>query len=241
MQMRFVRLTWENQARTIGTIYGMPDRPYYFTPGQYAEFGVRTHASAPNEARTMTITTLPSDKLVGFTTRFDKVQGPYKQAILDMKPGDPLTITDAMGDLVLPLSSSIPLVFVAGGVAIASYVSMIRWLTEQQDRRDITLLYSVRSAEDIIYTDTFDTYAQIGDLTRVLYTPDVKAPSVWPGSVENKRLTAADIMKFVRPESQIYLSGSEQMVEQLRTALQKHHGIPQYRLAFDYFDGYTEL
>jgi hypothetical protein len=48
-------------------------------------------------------------------------------------------------------------------------------------------------------------------------------------------------MNFVRPESQIYLSGSEQMVEQLRTALQKDYKIPQYRLAFDYFDGYTEL
>jgi hypothetical protein len=48
-------------------------------------------------------------------------------------------------------------------------------------------------------------------------------------------------MKFVRTETQIYLSGSESLVEQLRQSLQQDYKIPQYRLAFDFFDGYTEL
>jgi ferredoxin-NADP reductase len=195
----------------------------------------------------MTLTTLPSDKLVGFTTRFDRHHSPYKQALLSLKPNDPLTFTDSMGDLVLPLDDSIPLVFVAGGIAISSYVSMIRWLTAQNDKRDVTLLYAVRSMGDIIYTSDFDDYAGVGDLTRVLYTPNVKRDDivgntgVWPGDIGGTRLTAADVMKYVKPGSQIYLSGTEPMVEQLRQSLQNDFNIPQYRLVFDYFDGYTDL
>lgn len=238
MQMRFVRLIWENKAQTIGTVYAMPDHPYYFTPGQYAEMGVTT-ASGPM-ARTMTLTTLPSDKLVGFTTRFDRRHSPYKQALLELTPNAPLTITDAMGDLVLPLSDSIPLVFVAGGVAIASYVSMVRWLTEQQDKRDITLLYAVRNTGDIIFQEQFDAYAAKYPLTRVLYTPDVNAAHVWNGTVLEKRLTASEVMQHVTDNTQIYVSGTEKMVEEIRASLQKDYGIQQYRIAFDYFDGYTE-
>jgi ferredoxin-NADP reductase len=239
MQMRFVRFQWENIAQTIGTVYARPDHSYYFTPGQYADIGVTT-PSGP-VARTMTLTTLPSDKLLGFTTRFDRHQSPYKQALLNLKSGDAMSLTDAMGDLVLPLEDTIPLVFVAGGVAIASYISMLRWLTEQQDKRDITLLYAVRSNKDIIYTKEIEEYAQVARLTRLIYTPAVNSETQWHGKIGGSRLTADEIMKFVRTETQIYLSGSESLVEQLRQSLQQDYKIPQYRLAFDFFDGYTEL
>lgn len=206
---------------------------------------------------TMTIVTIPSDNYIGFTTRFDRRRSPFKDALLRLSPGDPLTLTDTMGDLVLPLDSSIPLVFVAGGVAIASYISMLRWLTQTNDSRRITLLYAVRSAADIIYTDVFSSYMGVGDLTSNLYSSvirkdvqkdgaqnmgsDIDFFKAWPGEIGGTRISSEEIMRHVQPYSQIYLSGTEQMVEQLRIALQTEYKIPQYRLAFDFFEGYTEI
>lgn len=241
MRIRFVKFTWENEARTIGTVYFKPDKPYYFTAGQYAELSVpHDNSDARGVTRTMTFATTPSGNLLGITTRFSRSNSSYKQALLKLQPGAIATVTDAMGDMVLPLDDNVPLVFVAGGIGIASYVSMVKWLTEKGDKRDITLLYTVRSTADVVFQTHFDAYAGIGSISKILFTTDNKADSFsWSGSVRKSRLTAGDIAAIMKPGSQIYISGGEQMVEQLYHELQDNYGVEQYRIAHDYFDGYT--
>jgi ferredoxin-NADP reductase len=145
-----------------------------------------------------------------------------------------------MGDMILPLDPDQPLVFVAGGIGVASFISIIEWLHAHNESRQITLLYAVRKADDIIFQELIDTYASSHPLTPLLYTPDVNSAHVWKGQVLHQRLTATEVMEYVRDESQIYLSGTERMVEEIRKSLQDDYKIPQYRIAFDYFDGYTE-
>ncbi|HSH18402.1 MAG TPA: FAD-dependent oxidoreductase [Candidatus Saccharimonadales bacterium] len=244
MKARFTGLTWENAAHTIATISLQPDHPYFFTAGQYADVTV-AHDSTDNRGttRTMTLSSSPSEKAVRFTTCLsEKNSSTYKRALLNLAPGNQVTITDAMGDMVLPLNESVPLVFVAGGVGIASYVSMVRWLAEQDDRRDITLLYTVRNTGDIIFQETFDAYRSVGNLRTVLYTTDNKVASAdWNGQVEMSRLTSTDIASCLQPSSQVYLSGTESMVEQFRKELERDFGVAQYRIVYDYFEGYTDL
>lgn len=244
MQARFIRLVWENDAKTIATVHCMPDRPYYFTAGQYADITIpHDHPDSRGTTRTMTFSSAPTDKLLAFTTRYGAHgNSTYKQRLLALPPNTPMTLTDAMGDMVLPLDAAVPLVFVAGGIGIASYVSMVRWLRSQQDTRNITLLYAVRDVRDIVFQPVFDEYAAIGTMRKVLYTTDNKAaPLGWNGTVMASRLTSAHINAAALPEAQIYISGAEAMVEQLRTELQRDFGIEHYRIAYDYFDGYTEL
>lgn len=243
MKARFVRLGWENAAQTIGTLYFKPDKPFYFTAGQYTGLTVpHSPADSRGLTRTMTIVSEPSDQLIGITTRFsDRPQSTYKQALLALRPGDAVTLSDAMGDLVLPLDESIPLVFVAGGVGIASYSSMLRYLTRHKDARHITLLYAVRSNSDVIFQDILDEYSAVGTLGAALFTTahGIDA-SRWNGAIKSARLTAKDIMAALKPNSQIYLSGGQSMVESLRRELETVHEIEHYRIVFDYFDGYVE-
>lgn len=243
MKARFVRIHWENSAQTIGTVYCTPDKPYYFTAGQYADFSVpHDNPDRRGLTRTMTIVTRPSEKLIGFTTRFGKNISTYKKALLNLQPGDILNLTDPMGDLVLPLTSTIPLVFVAGGVAVASYISMIRWLTEQNDSRSITVLYAVRSRNDVIFQNDFQAYQDIGTLRQILFTTDpLVTEQEWKNPIESRRITAQDIMRYSSMDAQIYLSGAENMVEQLRHSLENEFKVDQYRIAFDFYEGYTEL
>jgi ferredoxin-NADP reductase len=243
MQARFTKLVWENEARTIGTIYCMPDKPYYFTAGQYGDIGVpHDFPDKRGMTRTMTYSSIPSDKQLAFTTKFGRNISTYKQALLNLRPDAPINLTDAMGDLVLPLDASIPLVFVAGGLGIASYVSMIRWLTEQQDSRDVTLLYAIRSIGDVIFQEEFDAYAKVGSVRKILYTTDNKVDTLlWAGEIKKMRLTSAEIMKHAGSDAQIYISGAEHMVNQLQQELQHEYKVPQYRVAFDYYEGYPEL
>ena len=242
MRARFLRMQWENQSQTIGSFFFQPDAPFYFTPGQYTSF-ISPHDDPDKrgQSRTMTLTSLPSDKFISMTTKFiPGKSSSYKQSLLALQPGDAAAITDAMGDLVLPLDDSIPLVFVAGGVGIASYVSIIRWLAERHDGRDITLLYSVSRVGDILFQTDFNSYSD-GTLRKILFTSDQSfASSQWSGEHIPGRITARHIMEYASPNAQIYLSGGESMVEGLHHSLEKDFGVPQYRLVFDFFDGYND-
>ncbi len=243
MLASFISRTWENQAHTIASFYFKPERQYRFTAGQYADIILpHTGNGGAGLARIMTFSSNPDDPLMGFTTKFlpDRY-GPYKEALLRLQPGDPVQITDAMGDMVLPLDSTTPLVFVAGGLGIASYISMVRWLLAHKDKRDITLLYAVRDISDMIFQDEFNRYAGIGNLRQLLYTTHHKAEVLrWDGEVVKQRLTSIDIIRYAGPDALIYISGGQQMVEQLVLELQSTYKLPQHRLAYDYYEGYPD-
>lgn len=241
MRATFVSRGWDNEAGTIGSFYFKPLGQYRFTAGQYADITVpHENPDSRGQTRTMTFSSSPEEKLLRITTRLGPDKSTYKQALLGLKPGDEVNLTDGMGDMVLPLDPAVPLVFVAGGVGIASYTGMLQWLLEHRDARDITLLYSVRDAGDIVFSKLINRYGGFHPLTSIIYAPAIEsAPRTWKGKVISRRLTAAGVMEFVKPEAQIYLSGTEQMVEQLRHGLLDNHKIPQYRIAFDYFSGYT--
>jgi ferredoxin-NADP reductase len=245
MRATFVKLEWENQAQTIGSFYFKPAGRYRYDAGQYAVLSV-PHESVDNrgDSRTMTLSSSPNDRLLKMTMRvFLDDSSSFKEALLGLMEGDSVTIFEAMGDLVLPMDSSIPLVFVAGGVAIASYVGMMQWLLETRDQRDISLHYAVAGPDDVVMQKPFDDYATAHNLTRSLYTPNVNTPRAFEdfrGEVVHDRLTGDAILRQAKPDSLFYLSGTESMVENLRTQLIEK-GISNQNIVFDYFDGYVEL
>lgn len=242
MRARFVSAKPENISGTIISFYFKPQAAYRYEAGQYTSLTI-SHPNADNrgQSRTMTLSSAPDDNLLRITTRIDRSdQSSYKHALLALKPGSEVTVTDAMGDLVLPLDTSLPLTFVAGGVGIASYIGMIRHLLGHGEQRDITLMYALRDPSDSIFHKDFKKYGALAGLKSVLYMSTGSPHNSWPGSHRNRRLQAADIVQSSQPNAQIYLSGSESMVESLRRNLQSTYGIPQYRLVFDYYDGYID-
>ncbi len=157
----------------------------------------------------------------------------FKQALLKLQSGAEITVFESLGDLVLPLDTAIPLVFIAGGVGIASFTGMTTWTLQHGESRDVQLHYVVARPEDVVMQPVFDIAAQMAasggpNLTKRIYTPDVK------------RLTASDILAAARPDSLFYLSGTEKLVETLRQDL-LNHGVLRSSIVFDYFDGYSEL
>jgi ferredoxin-NADP reductase len=182
-----------------------------------------------------TISSSPTEELIGLTTKFTPDEGSaFKQALRDLKPGAELTLADPMGDFVLPKDQSIPLLFVAGGIGVTPYRSIIKWLADVNEKRDIHLLYSVRHAREIAFPDLFQSYDM--KFTSVITEPDPE----WQG--ETGLLTAERILQFVGPDprSLIYMAGPEPMVEAFVEEL-KSHGIPGHRLVTDYFPGYTSV
>lgn len=224
MKAFFERLSWENQAKTIASFYFRPELQYDFVAGQYADITV-PHTDVDNRGltRTMTFSSSPTRPLLRLTARMNASPlSSYKRALLNLEPGAEVAIGDSMGDMVLPLDTSMPLVFVAGGVGVTSYTSMLEWLHDSGQNRPIHFLHSVRSTDDVIFTEILER-SQF--LSQTIYTPPTG------------RIDVQAVIDHASDGAQIYLSGGQAMVEQLHDDL-RANGIEDYRVAHDYFSGY---
>jgi ferredoxin-NADP reductase len=223
MKVFFVRR--EELAPAIWQYYFRPERRVDFVAGQYVSMSLKDVAhDLRGSSRTFTLTSLPSDNLLSFVVKIPPLHTPYKNALVALAPGSEAKIGDAMGDLVLPKSPEIPLVYIAGGIGMASYASMLKQLLQTHEERSIFLFYALRSRYNQIFRDLTASYSL--KLKQTILAPN--------------RLTAQEIIDATPPNALVYLSGSQNFVEGLcadLTAL----GTPHEQIVFDYYDGYIDL
>ena len=151
--------------------------------------------------------------------RFDPRSSTFKRRLLDLKPGERMFAAHLSSDFVLPRDVHQKLAFVAGGIGVTPFASMIRQLLRDQDKRPIVVLYSASTPGDIAYADLLDDASeQLG--IRIVYT--LTDPTSVPADFR---------------ERTFYLSGSQRMVSGVKEAL-KHVGVSGSRVKTDYFPGY---
>ena len=68
-------------------------------------------------------------------------------------PGSQLSVQGPRGSFVYPDQDERPIVLVAGGVGITPLMGMLRHAIAADPGRPVTLLYSVRTEQDIVYRD----------------------------------------------------------------------------------------
>jgi ferredoxin-NADP reductase len=227
----------EDVAQYIQTFWFRPETPMRFVAGQFTQIDLPVpEPDVRGTKHWFTISSSPTEELIGLTTKFTPGQGSaFKSALEQLKPGATLSLAEPMGDFVLPRDHTIPLLFVAGGIGVTPYRSMIKWLSDTPgEKRDITLLYSARSGAELAFTDLFTGY----DLN---YLPMVTEPdAAWPGATG--KLTPEGVHKHVKPDERtlVYMAGPEPMVEMFFAELQRL-GVPGHRLVMDYFPGYHSI
>ena len=222
--MRVTYIKSESVAKYIKSYWFRPEATLRFGAGQCIELhNPHETPDSRSEKRWFTISSSPLNELFSITTKIPQPgkRSSYKNTLESLKKGDKLSISNPIGDFVLPKDSSIPLIFIAGGIGCTPYNSMIKYLMEISEHRDITLLHSATNSDDFIFDDTFSN----------LGNKFIK--------LKNVRLTAKNILKLTRPspEHYIYLSGPEPMVEELQKDLTLL-GIARNRIIADFFSGY---
>lgn len=235
MQVTFVRS--EPEANTIRTFYFQPERPVRYTAGQYTELHVpHRHPDDRGDKRWFTLSSSPTDELLTITTKYagDDKSSSFKKALFGLKPGAELEAAEPMGDFVLPKIIQTPLVFVAGGIGVTPFHSMLKWLADTAEERPIKLLYGVRTEDEIVFQDTFRAAG-------VEPTIVVGEPSdAWGG--ERGNLSAELILGLEKPseDTLVYVSGPESMVQSLAKDLHKA-GVPKNQIVSDEFPNYEAI
>lgn len=223
-----MKVLFDHKQKTAEDIYSFYFKsllPVSYTAGQFIELHI-PHSN-PDERGTkhwFTLSSSPGEDFLALTTKFSSPSSSFKQALKKLKPGTELFMADPMGDFVLPKDPSIPLVFVAGGIGITPYRSMISWLTAQNEQRNIVVVYAAKKKTQLAFLPLLKQY----NLKIIEHTDD--------------SLTVETILSLSKPQpnSLIYLSGPEPMVEALVEQF-KSSAHDMSKIVTDYFPGYTVL
>ncbi|MBX4190510.1 RnfABCDGE type electron transport complex subunit D [Candidatus Saccharibacteria bacterium] len=222
-EMRFLRRVKEAEG-IYSYAFALPPK-FKFTAGQYMEWTLAHHKTdSRGNRRYLTVSSSPTEPGVMFTIKQPPAKpSAFKQKLAELKPGETVLASDLSGSFKLPKDTSKKLAFLAGGVGITPFRSMVKYLVDSGQKRDIALLYSASTPGEFSFQNLFKTGAQAG-LKAVYVT----------GQADSKRISTL-IPDFA--QRTFYVSGPYGYVRGMQADLLKL-GVKATRIITDYFPGY---
>jgi ferredoxin-NADP reductase/Na+-translocating ferredoxin:NAD+ oxidoreductase RnfD subunit len=216
----------------------VPNQILAFEPGQYMEWTLG-HQDPDNRGnrRYFTLASSPTERLLRVGVKFYQNSSSFKQSLLRMRRGSEIVASQLAGDFVLPRDPRQPCVFIAGGIGITPFRSMITFLLDTRQPRPITLFYANKTVDEIAYKDVFDrAWQELGIRTFYTLTNRRSVPPDWNGMVG--RITPEMIVSQVSDYKNciFYLSGPNAMVDSFKRTL-RAMGVRSSHIKADFFPG----
>jgi ferredoxin-NADP reductase len=213
-------------------------RQFNFEPGQYMEWTL-PHKNADNRGnrRYFTIASSPKEKDINIGVKFYQNGSSFKRSLINMTSGDSIVASQVAGDFTLPDDKNEKLVFLAGGIGITPFISMIKGMIDTKERRDIVLLYSNKTLEDVAYVDTLKESENFGINVNYIITDkneDTSSYDVQKGYID------MEMIKRLVPDYKdrtFYISGPHSMVAASKKMLHKL-GLKNKQIKSDFFPGF---
>ena len=227
----------EIAKETLLVTFDLHGEQVNFRPGQYFFITIPNmpYADDRGNRRHFSIVNSPNEKgIISMATRWRKTSG-FKTALRDMPLGTEVEIGRITGDFVLPEDASRPLVFIAGGIGITPFISMLRYVKETGSGHRITLLCSNRSRETTAFLDELQEMARTIEALKLVLT--MSDDPTWPGE---KRTIDAQFIKDHVPDSQprlFMIAGPPGMDEAMGTVLTQV-GVDRTNIKVERFTGY---
>lgn len=126
------------------------ERPLAFQPGQYAAISYERRGK-PSTTRCFSIVSSPTDQhVLQFSMR---VRGRFTTALSQLEEGAIVNIAGPFGGFVFDVDADKKAVFMAGGIGITPFMSILRYLAALNAKNDVTLLYSCATQDDVPFGD----------------------------------------------------------------------------------------
>jgi ferredoxin-NADP reductase len=222
---------------TLLVLFDLLGEEFQYRPGQYFwvelidppyddEKGPRRHISA---------VTSPTERgVIGLCTRLR--ESAFKRSLAELPVGAEVEVEPPKGTFVLPEDASRPLVFVAGGIGITAFRSMLRYIQDERLPHRVTLVYSNRDRESAAFLDELQEIERENPNVRLILT--MTEDDDWPG--ERQHLDASFFRNHLGEnlnEANYMVAGPPAMAKAV-TAELRRAGIDEQLIATDSFSGY---
>lgn len=211
-----------------------------FTPGQAIDLTLSDASIATddqNMRHTFSIVSAPFERQLMVATRMrDSV---FKRALRSLPLGSPVTIDGPFGTFSLDDDRSRAAIFIAGGIGITPFVSILRQAEKDKLSQRLILIYSNRRPEDAAFLSDLQTLEEQNPNFRLVATmTDMQASNrAWPN---HTGFITAELLASVvgdLPKPVFYVVGPPGMVESMRETLKKS-GIDGSDIRSEEFYGY---
>ena len=236
-------LTLKDKVQLAPDIYDFiftPLRRFAFSPGQYMEWTLgHNDPDSRGNRRYFTLASSPTEAQLRLGVKFYPQSSTFKQAMLAMDQDSEIVASQLAGEFVLPHDARQKCVFIAGGIGITPFRSMIKYLLDTHQRRPLVLFYVARTADELVYHDVLDqARREVGLKTIYTITDPGHSPAGWRGQVG--RLTP-QLLKAEVPDYRkcvFYISGPKSMVDAFKELLHQLH-VPDDHIKTDFFPGFA--
>lgn len=216
----------------------VPNGRFAFAPGQYMEWTLgHDDPDQRGNRRYFTLASAPTENELRLGVKFYPNSSTYKQQMLAMDAHSEIVAAQLAGDFTLPADPNQKCVFIAGGIGITPFRSMIKYLLDRQERRPITVIYANRTLGEIVYQDVFEMARRVLGIKVVYTVSDRKSvPAGWQGRVGHvdPLLIRAEVPDY--QNCVFYISGPNAMVEGTSQMLRKM-GVHGDHIKTDFFPG----
>ncbi len=224
--------------RTIACRFEKP-AGWHFQAGQFLDLGIiaPSETDAEGDTRAFSIASAPHEETLMVATRLR--DSAFKRELTKMPLGSVLTIAGPSGDLIFDHSAHRPAVFLAGGIGITPFRSMVLHAAYEKSPRPIFLFYSNRRPEDAAFLDQLQAvtkqnpnYKLIASMTKM-----EQSHRSWQGETGpiDKEMLDRHMRDLVSPV--YYIAGPPAMVQALHTMLQRS-GAADTDIRAEEFAGY---
>lgn len=209
---------------------------FTFKPGQYGGFTLINPEETDTNGitRRFSLLSTPDDPFIAIATRIQN--SAFKRVLNTLPIGSEIKFAGPTGNFILHTEIDVPAVFIAGGIGIVPFYSMLHDLARHAPMRKAYLFYGNQSEQDAPFLQELDALAKKYPhlkLIPVLNQPD----TTWDG--ETGFITATIIKKYI-PDLSLpiyYVCGSPAMVTVLQETLAEMD-IDEEKIRVEDFPGY---
>lgn len=210
-----------------------------FQSGQTADITLQAppETDAEGNIRTFSIASCPFEDQLMFATRMRDTA--FKRSLKTIPLGTEVKIDPAMGSLTLHRNSAKPAVFLAGGIGITPFLSIVRQADHDRLPHELHLFYSNRRPEDTAFLEDLQRLEKSNPRFRLICTMTqmAKSRTEWAGETGliDKEMLSRYLTGLQGPI--YYVAGPPAMVTGLRKML-VDAGVDEDDIRFEEFAGY---
>lgn len=202
-----------------------PNKQISFKPGQYLEWTLG-HANPDQRGnrRYFTIASSPTEQEVRLGIKAHESPSTFKKALLALEPGQTIAVGQLAGEFTLPRTPERKIAFIAGGIGVTPFRSMVQYLIDSKENRNAVLLYSTKTEAELAYKNIFaEAQQKIG--LKTYYDRTI-----------TKDMLVREVPDY--KDRVFYLSGPRSMVVAFEKTLGEL-GVQHRNIKIDFFPGFV--